>query len=450
MLGAYILEIPHEAEFLRERLHHVLQLRKNQWKKKDELRKIQFKRLKAMVRHAYDCVPYYHKLFDSVKFKPEHMESQEDLRRIPITTKLDLKREFSDFLVAGTDPSKCMLGWTSGSTGIPMKFLVDRKTARYSQSLHFYALIECGVRLRDKLFAIGSASSTMQPKIRESRLRQLSFLDLTPHIFSADANVPFSEIVKALNRSKPDVIYTLYSVLEDLCVVSGPEISPRLVFSHGGLLTERSRKLVKSAFGADVYDTYGSAEFWRLAFECSEHSGLHTITDCAVMECVNEGEIVAPGEAGEVVVTGLYNYVMPFIRYKLGDIVVPTDEDCACGRNWPLIKMIQGRTNDRFILPSGRTLSPYDVMQWVFPEVEEHVWCLSQYQIVQESRNRIVLRIVKGTQYDDRVVQQILSKMEKDLKIENVTFSLEIVKEIPKEKSGKRRQIISHVSTGES
>jgi acyl-coenzyme A synthetase/AMP-(fatty) acid ligase len=107
--------------------------------------------------------------------------------------------------------------------------------------------------------------------------------------------------------------------------------------------------------------------------------------------------------------------------------------------------MIQGRKNDQFTLPSGRVLQSRDTWQWLFPEIKEHIWCISQYQIVQESQEKIVLRIVKGRQYDDKLMQQIINKVEKDLKGENVAFTLEIVKEIPKEKSGKRRYIVSHV-----
>lgn len=199
-MGVQTIEILPEIKSLRDRLYYLFELRRNQWKKKDELRKIQVKRLKAMLRYAYDCVPYYHKLFNSVGFRPEDLRDEEDIRRIPITTKLDVKENFSEFLVAGADQSRYTSCWTSGSTGIPMNFLVDRETACYSLSLHLYGLMECGVRLTDKLFSIGSASPAKQPKITESRLRQLSFLELNPNTISADARVPINEIVEVCDE----------------------------------------------------------------------------------------------------------------------------------------------------------------------------------------------------------------------------------------------------------
>jgi phenylacetate-CoA ligase len=443
-----LIEFLPEIQSLWDKLHCFHELRRNQLKNRDELREIQVKRLKAMLRYAYDYVPYYHKLFNSVEFRPEDLRDNEDLRKIPITTKLDVKKNFLDFLVAGADPAKYTSCWTSGSTGIPTNVLVDRNASSYSLTLHLYGLMECGVQLTDKLFSIGSSSPSKQPKITGSKLGRLNFLRLSPNNLSADPRVPIDEIVKALNRSKPDVIYGFTSVLEDLCLSNVPKIRPRLIFSHGELLTEQSRRLLEDVFGAEVCDTYGSTEFWRLAFECNEHSGLHLITDCAVVECVKDGDVVACGESGEVVVTGLYNYVMPLIRYELGDIATPIDDECSCGRSWPMLKMVEGRTSDKFILPSGRALSSLDMLGWVFPELKDHVWCISQYQIVQESRNKIVLRIVKGRQYDDKLVQVIIDKARKDLEGEDVTLSMEIVNEIPKEKSGKRRKIISYVSLG--
>jgi phenylacetate-CoA ligase len=308
-----------------------------------------------------------------------------------------------------------------------------------------YNFIECGVRLTDKLFSI-YASGAGQPIVVEPRLGKLNCFLLELNAVVADPRLSIKEIANTLNRIRPDVIYGFPSILEELCALVTLKINPRIVFSHGGKLTERCRKIVESTFDAEVYDTYGSAEFWRLAFECDEHSGLHMITDCAVVECVRDGEVVAVGESGDVVVTGLSNYQMPLIRYELGDIAVLADESCACGRSWPLIRDIQGRTMDSFTLPSGRVLSVVNIFQWVYPEIKDYVYCFSQYQIVQESPKKIVLRIVKGKEYHDEIIDQITRRIKKDLEGENVMFSLDSVDEIPREKSGKRQQIVSYVN----
>jgi phenylacetate-CoA ligase len=269
-------------------------------------------------------------------------------------------------------------------------------------------------------------------------------LKLDPII--ADARISTDEIVRNLNVLKPDVIYSSPSIIEKICNVDTLDISPRLVFNHGGVLTEHCRKLVKSTLSTEVYDTYGSAEFWRIAFECKQHLGLHIITDCVNVECIKEDESVAYGEPGEVVITGLYNYCMPLIRYNLEDIAILTNDNCTCGRSWPLMKVIQGRKSDSFRLPNGRILSASALWQWLFPEIKEYIWCFLQYQLIQESINKIVLKIVKGREYRKEILDQIIRKIKKDLEGEEVTFSLEIVDAIEKKKSGKLRHIISYVN----
>jgi phenylacetate-CoA ligase len=211
-------------------------------------------------------------------------------------------------------------------------------------------------------------------------------------------------------------------------------------------LSERRRNLVRSTFGVEVFDTYGSAEFSRIAFECEEHSGQHMITDSAVMEFLDEeGEDVASGESGEVIVTGLHSYVMPLIRYELDDVAVPADERCGCGRSWPMIKQIIGRSREFFILPSGRKINPTSFRKVIQREVWKNVFIIKQFQMIQESTDKILVKIVKGRDYDPKIMLKIKRGME-DVCYkmnENVNVEIIIVNKIPKESSGKRPDIIS-------
>jgi len=443
-LSRVLPNIIREGISLRERISYLLQLRKNQWLKRNELEKIQLDRLKAIIRHAYDYIPYYHKLFDSVRFKPKDLKKLEDLKRIPITTKLDIQKNYPAVFIKNADRSRYRSCKTSGSTGIPMEFMYDYKTRHYFEMLLLYNFLECGVKLTDNLLNIERSTSGQLPVIEGARA-SVSPLFLRLNTAYVNPRLSVDEIVHAINRIKPDVIRCSPNRLEDICVNVKPEINPRLIFSHAGVLTQRVRKIVESSLETKVFDTYGSTEFWLLGSECGEHSGMHMITDSAVVECVKEGEAVASGESGEIVVTGLQNYFMPLIRYELGDIVVPTDESCSCGRGWPLIKVVEGRKNDSFTLPSGRVLSLSEIWQWRHPEIRENIWCFSQYQIVQEAEDKIVFRIVKGKQYNNDITQQIIRKIKRSLEGEDITFTFEIVQKIPKEKSGKRRTIISYV-----
>ena len=202
-------------------------------------------------------------------------------------------------------------------------------------------------------------------------------------------------------------------------------------------------------FGLELFETYGSVEFGDLAFECNKHCGLHMITNSSLIEFVDEtGEWVSPGEQGEIVVTGFLNYVMPLIRYRIGDLGIQSNEKCVCGKSWPLIKSIQGRINDYLVLPSDRKISYLYLQRVIFHKIfRENIFAISQYQILQDRKDRIILKIVKGREFNPEILERTRKSLESEFdKLgENLEVLTEIVHEIPMERTGKRRILISKV-----
>jgi phenylacetate-CoA ligase len=217
------------------------------------------------------------------------------------------------------------------------------------------------------------------------------------------------------------------------------------------VVTSHCRGVARKKFNVELYETYGSVEFGSIAFECTEHFALHILTDNVYIEVLDEnGEHVSPGERGEIVVTGLHNHMMPLIRYRIGDLGVLTDERCPCGRSWPLLKSVEGRSNDLIVLPSGRKISWLYLQRCIFydPVFQKNLFCISQYQLVQERLDRIVFKVVKGTNFDANLLLRIKNNIEKFFaeqgeKMEVVT---QVVEEIPMERTGKRRMFISKVA----
>lgn len=423
--------------------YYLLELKKNQWKTLDELKHIQLQKLKAIITHAYRYVPYYHQLFNSAKIKPDDIKSQDDLKKIPVTTKLDLQRNYSNFIMKGIDITRQLSVFTSGSTGIPLKIVMNPRDAAYMWTSDVYPFLECGVSLRDKFASIyGGGESIitrgMHPVISGK------FIETIIPVYNRQ-----ERIINALRQINPDVITTFPSVLLLLSNYDVSDINPRLIFTNGETLTQHCRNLVKSTFGLEVHNMYGSMEFDRLAFECDAHCGLHMITDYAFIEFVDEnGESVDSGEPGELVITGLANRVMPLIRYKLGDIGIPSDEKCSCGRAWPLIKSIQGRTDDYITLPSGKRISLRYLAMPVYEEIiESNVFSISQYQIIQEKRHRIVFKVVKGKKFDSQILLRIKRNLEEFFTRENedMEICMQLVDEIPTERTGKRRVLTSKI-----
>ncbi len=417
-------------------LYYITRLKRNQWLKEEELMNIQEKRLRMIIDHAYHNVPYYHEMFDSHGIKPEDIRSVEDLQKIPITTKREIQRNYPDKIIAkGTDLNQCKIRSTTGSTGRPLEICYGQKSLPYYAALGYYAFFECGLRFTDKMVSLEVPYHPVQrtwfQRLGILRYETVSLLQ------------PVGTIIEALRVIKPDVIYGFPSILSllarEIKAKNIAGISPRMVITHAETLTDHSRKEIGDAFNADVFDLYGSVEFSCLAFECKEHLGYHMISDGAIIEFIKGGKNIRGHEPGEIVVTGLCNYEMPLIRYRLGDVGIPSNKKCSCGRGFPLMNSVEGRTDDFLILPSGRIISPRGI------NALEYIPGITEYRTIQKEKDRFVVQVVKGKGFS----QETISQIERQIKVgcvgENVRCEVEVVKELPRERTGKLRTIVSKV-----
>jgi phenylacetate-CoA ligase len=426
-------------------LYYQSQLKKAQWKDPKQLRNIQFKKLKALITHAYNYIPYYHHLLRSTGIRPEDIKKHEDLRKIPPVSKQDIRKSYNDFIVRGLDLSKLPSSFTSGSTGIPLKIVYDYLGRLRIGASERYPFLECGVKLNDNFVTVWGRGS--QSIIFERKYVRLlgSFSETTVPIF------PPEKLVNVLRKLRPDVLNTFPSILSMLADYDVSGINPRLIFTEGEVVTPHCKHVARELFNSELFETYGSVEFGQLAFECEEHVGLHLITDIAYVEFIDDdGEHVSSGEAGEIVVTGLCNYAMPLIRYKIGDVGVPSDEECQCGRGWPILKSIEGRLNDFLILPSGKKLSWLYVLRHILydEQFQKNMFFISRYQVVQERRDKLIFKVVKKETLDAKILEGIKNNLEKYFSElgEKMEVIMKVVEEIPSERTGKRRILISNLS----
>src|SRR5436190_1770054 len=192
-----------------------------------------------------------------------------------------------------------------------------------------------------------------------------------------------ADFFKVHQRYRPDVIvaYTnpLYDFARMLAERGLSPRPPRSIVVGAEKLYPFQRQLIEKVFQAPVFETYGSREFMLLGAECDRHLGLHLTTENLVVEVLDdEGHPVPDGTEGNVVVTDLTNYGMPFIRYVNGDRAVAGWGNCSCGRDLPRLKQVSGRRLDIVRTPDGRhvpgELFPHLVK--VFPQVR-------RFQVVQ-------------------------------------------------------------------
>lgn len=415
-------------------LHKVM---KQQWLKTSELEEIQRKMLRKIVKHAYENVPFYHQKFRSVGIISDDIKTVDDLKKIPITTKQELRDNFPESIVAkGVDINKCWTPHTGGSTGIPLTVVYDKKAEDYEKAIALRPNLCCGQKIRDKWVNITNPAHIHPKKWFQhfgifSPINISTFLDAKEHISFIEKINPV--VLSGFSSS-------LWLLAKEIDGTGNDRIHPRLIFGDAEFLDEDMRKFINSTFGVELCDLFGCVELARTAWECPEHCGYHIDMDAVVMEFIKDGEQVALGEKGEIVYTSLYNYAMPLIRYAIGDIGVPSDEKCSCGRGLPLMKIVEGRKDDFIVSQDDKIISPR-----VFSDLMKRISGIGQYKIIQENKEKIVIQMVKGDNFSPGTIEHINEEF-KNVLGENIVIEIKIKEAIPKEPSGKLRKVISKVN----
>ena len=215
---------------------------------------------------------------------------------------------------------------------------------------------------------------------------------------------------------------------------------PKTIVSSGEKLYPHQRELIEEVFGAPVYDRYGSREFADIACECPEREGLHLMNDLYVVEVIHEsGRIAEEGETGEIVITDLSNYYMPFIRYRTGDLAVPSGKQCSCGRSLPMLERIEGRAFDTIRTPDGKSMGGFF---WTY--LSRAVPGIRSFQVEQNEINGVIFRIVPGPDWKNEYTKVLEEKVRENCG-ENFGADFRLVDEIPLTPSGKSKFIISHL-----
>lgn len=443
MYGAFIIGVHHLLTKVKRRsdsLKYYAELERSQYLPAEEIRGIQLVRLNALLNHAYDNVPYYRRRFSEAGLKPSDIKTTDDLVKLPILTKEDVRANFRD-LVAVNFPRVKMLPYsTSGSTGKPLRFYITKEAnARRQANLH-RAYKWCGFKKGDMIAYIWSIKRGFWAK-QISNLHLSMFLGriyLDPLNMS---QVEMKHFVTRIKRFKPSLIVAYPSAAHILAdYIKSNNIKgfiPKAVITGGEMLLDYQRQAIRQAFGREVFDGYGSRETGLIAHQCPGHNGYHICAESLILEFVKDGKAVPEGEMGKTVVTDLTNYAMPFIRYEIGDLGVLTSGKCRYGINLPLMKSIEGCIFD--IIVTKDKLISSTALHHIFNDLP-----INQYQIVQETENEILVKIVKGDGYTESITKNLLKLLPKHIS-QNAKFHIIFTDHIPLAPSGKHRYVISKI-----
>jgi phenylacetate-CoA ligase len=364
------------------------------WRGAAALRRTQERKLRRIVRHAAANVPFYREIFRSARLDPREIRTLEDITAIPLVSKQDLQAlPLRDRVARTVDIRACRTQTTSGSTGVPLDVVFRRRDETILNLGWVRAFLSAGLRPWEK-------RAVFTPK-KELPLRG-SWYEYLGLLRRKDISTwrPAEEWLEEVTSWRPDALMGYVKVLrlfaEEVRRSERTALAPRLVFTTSEILDDDSRRLLTEVFGSPVVDIYASAEAGCMAWQCPRCSAFHVSADTVVLELLVDGRQAAPGSAGEVVVTNLHSYAMPFIRYRQGDIAIQSARRPACGRNLPLIEGLEGRQDDCIVLRSGRTISysPFYYSVQSVPGVR-------RWRIVQEDLDALLVEIEAGTEFGD-------------------------------------------------
>jgi phenylacetate-CoA ligase len=405
---------------------------RNPWKSRAELKTLQEKMMRHIVRFAYRNTRFYKKKFSEAHLSPSDIYHLKDMQKIPITTKDEIRADPTALFAAGYRRESCIEQQTTGSTGKIIPILHDWNAYAHFFAVGFRMFREWGYSLTDSMVLIRH-EEPQKILLEKLGLLRRDFISIT---------TPEREQLRIIKRLNPDVISAYPSTFIALMNAStGDELSHlnvKFINSNSELLTDAVRTRIKKTFHCDVYDEYSTYEVVAIAHECPHHH-YHIDMDNVIVDFVDGTEPVSCGERGNIVVTSLVNRAMPFIRYDLDDIGIPTDEYCTCGRTFPLIKLVEGREDDFIVTPEGHLISPRKIVPLV-----EITPGIKEFQIVQEKKDFIVILIAKNNKYSIKEENKMISRL-KNIFEDNMVIKIKLMDKIPRKK-GKLRIIISRVN----
>lgn len=351
----------------------------------------QFRLLKALIRHAYKHVPFYRTSFDRAGVRPESLHTWDDYCKFPIVTKEKMRGHAEEFCSTDVTRRQTFQWQTGGSTGRPLKYVMDAESVTYGIALRWRGWGYAGFRLGDRRATLAGLSILNE----SSRLRLLVRQRLM------ERNLPLpalnldqkrvDDYAWRLQRFGPRFLHGYPTSIAFLA--RSVERLDRLnldgVLTTAETLLPADRAAIEEAFGCRVYDTYGANDGGVSAFECGVGEGMHIDTERGLMEFVRDGDHVAPGEQGEILATDLRNYAMPFIRYAVGDAGIPFEDLCPCGRTLPRIKSLLGRTTDLLTFENVTVTGP--ALTLVFAKLD-----VLDYVVKRLSGRQMHVSVVEG------------------------------------------------------
>lgn len=416
------------------------ELERSQWQKREELERLQLNALKRLLEHAAAKCPSYRDAWAERGLDPREVRSLGDFLAWPLIDREEIRAHRTFMRAPG---ERLIAKATGGSSGVPLQFDLnhdsnDRRMAAWHRGYRWAGGGPGAKELYLWSVVLGDRKSWKKWKDtlynRLYRRRVLNTFELS------EEHTP--SYLRRLNDFRPEVIvaytHSLYVFARSLEDQRLRPFSPRAVIVGAEKLYPFQREVIERVFRAPVFETYGSREFMLIGAECERHEGLHLTMENLLVEVLDdEGQPTPEGQEGNVVVTDLYNYGMPFIRYVNGDRAIAGWRECSCGRGLPTLREVVGRRSDMIHTPDGRHVSGV-----FFPHLLKDYAAVRQFQVVQERPEAVEIRLVLNQSWTDRDQQSLERQLRQTLG-DAIEIKLVRVQDIPLTRSGKLQVVVN-------
>jgi len=423
-------------------------LKENESLNYGQIQEIQWKKLKEIINHAYEFVPFYNKRWKQLGIKPSDIKNFDDfIQKIPFISKEDVRMNFNEFI--STKPGKGIFKiYTSGTTGAPVMFLHDCLSRSYGQACRFRGRSWWGVEPIDKEVRLWGKYTAYSPSFNEiihDLLKRAKDRMVGIHYLSTlnTQDSSLDKYYKIIKKVQPSVILGYSSALY---------ILSKYIKEHGGSLTdsgikvvsytaevfmEPQKEVVYEVFGKILASEYGAKENGIIAYECP-HGSLHIMEEDVYLESFNIND-----RPNQLIATNLNSFSFPLIRYNTEDVGTITMKNCECGLPLQTLNLSHGRTHDYIYTPEGRILVPTNFEHALLFPLRHQKGC-RRYQLIQHKLDEIEIVVETTISLSEQMKTKVLNGV-KALVGDKTNVYITETREIAIEPSGKFKFIISHL-----
>lgn len=410
----------------------------SQWWSAEQIHEYQFDKLSEIIKLAYEKTVFYRRLFDSVGFSPGDFKSLDDIKKLPTIDKQIVIENLEQMCTRPVTDSDVDYVSTGGTSGVPLHFYINAGRSAIEYAYLTTSWQRAGYKL-------GMPMAVLRGRVVKPDKNDL-YHEYDPilrhHYYStfhlSDENIArylkhISNIGECFLHAYPSSAATLAKFI--IRNKQKPQGNIRGVIAESEIVYPDQRKMIEEVFGCRLFSCYGQSEKIVLGASCEKSNDCHIWPTYGYYELLDEqgNPVTTPGQRGEIVGTGFINTIMPFIRYRTGDWATYVGDRCpSCGREHILIRDIRGhRIQEVLVASDGSEIS------WTALNMHDDTFVnVRQFQFFQEKPGQAILRIVPvegfNRQDEGKIQRNLGSKLDG-----RVTFSIEIVKEIPLSERGK-------------